>query len=139
MLMNLHKADNIDKVAEEINNYIEEIKAMECSSVDNDKQFDPRMAKKTPEECAERWLVLRNICEDGQVKFVRGHWVPEEDLVLRRRVDEFGVKKWKEIASFLPGRVGKQCRERWFNNVDPKLNKDKWTVDEDIQLIELHK
>jgi hypothetical protein len=49
------------------------------------------------------------------------------------------LKKWKEIATFLPGRIGKQCRERWYNNVDPKLNKDKWTLSEDIQLMELHK
>jgi len=53
-------------------------------------------------------------------------------MILRNKVAELGLKKWKEIATFLPGRIGKQCRERWYNNVDPNLNKDKWTVAEDL-------
>jgi hypothetical protein len=28
-----------------------------------------------------------------------------------------------QIARFLPGRVGKQCRERYMNHLDPNLNK----------------
>ena len=60
-------------------------------------------------------------------------------MILRNKVAEYGLKKWKEIATFLPGRIGKQCRERWYNNVDPNLNKDKWTIAEDLQLMELHK
>lgn len=72
--MNHHQADNLEKVVEEINAYIEEIKAMESSSVDNDKQSDPKMAKRTAEDCVERWLVLRNILDDGQVKMVKGSW-----------------------------------------------------------------
>lgn len=60
-------------------------------------------------------------------------------MILKKKVADFGLKKWKEIATFLPGRIGKQCRERWYNNVDPNLNKDKWTIAEDLQLMELHK
>ena len=60
-------------------------------------------------------------------------------MILRNKVAEYGLKKWKEIATFLPGRIGKQCRERWYNNVDPNLNKEKWTVAEDLQLMDLHK
>ena len=36
----------------------------------------------------------------------------------------------------MPGRVGKQCRERWYNQLDPSVNKMEWTPDEDIKLIE---
>ena len=53
-------------------------------------------------------------------------------VILRKKVAEYGLKKWKEIATFLPGRIGKQCRERWYNNVDPNLNKEKWTIAEDL-------
>jgi len=87
----------------------------------------------------DRWLFLRNNTEDGTVKQIKGNWTPEEDMILKKKVADFGLKKWKEIATFLPGRIGKQCRERWYNNVDPNLNKEKWTIAEDLQLMELHK
>ena len=47
--------------------------------------------------------------------------------------------KWSEIAKHVPGRVGKQCRERWFNNLDPSILKGNWTEAEDATLIEAHK
>jgi hypothetical protein len=31
----------------------------------------------------------------------------------------------------LPGRIGKQCRERYFNHLDPTVKKGKWSVRED--------
>ena len=36
-------------------------------------------------------------------------------------------------------RSGKQCRERYVNIVDPEINKEKWTEEEDILLLDLHK
>jgi hypothetical protein len=32
-----------------------------------------------------------------------------------------GDRKWAVIAQSLPGRVGKQCRERWTNHLRPDL------------------
>ena len=43
---------------------------------------------------------------------------------------------WSEIAAQLPGRLGKQCRERWFNHLDPAINKGEWTTSEDRILYE---
>ena len=40
------------------------------------------------------------------------------------------------IAAQLPGRIGKQCRERWFNHLDPDIKKGDWTPDEDAVLFE---
>jgi hypothetical protein len=44
--------------------------------------------------------------------------------------------KWTEIARSLTGRVGKQCRERWLNHLDPSINKGAWTVEEDATILE---
>ena len=33
-------------------------------------------------------------------------------------------------------RIGKQCRERWFNHLDPSLKKGGWTEEEDAVLVE---
>lgn len=41
-------------------------------------------------------------------------------------VQKFGVKSWSLIASHLKGRLGKQCRERWYNHLNPEIRKDSW-------------
>jgi len=46
-------------------------------------------------------------------------------------VGRIGAKKWSQIAQQLPGRIGKQCRERWHNHLNPAINKAAWTMDED--------
>ncbi len=49
-----------------------------------------------------------------------------------------GTKKWSHIARQLNGRLGKQCRERWYNHLDPSINKGEWTDGEDQTLIQAH-
>ena len=40
------------------------------------------------------------------------------------------------MADRLPGRIGKQCRERWFNHLDPDIKKGGWTPEEDRVIFE---
>jgi len=56
-----------------------------------------------------------------------------------RLVEQFGVKAWGKIGDLVRGRSGKQCRERWHNQLDPAINKGAWTADEEHQLAEAHK
>ena len=46
-------------------------------------------------------------------------------------VKSHGPKNWSFVAKHLPGRIGKQCRERWHNHLNPGISKDKWTEEED--------
>jgi hypothetical protein len=39
-------------------------------------------------------------------------WTREENDKLMQLVKQYGAKRWSLIAMHLPGRVGKQCRER---------------------------
>lgn len=41
--------------------------------------------------------------------------------LLVQLVEHHGTKKWSHIAKMLPGRVGKQCRERWHNHLRPDI------------------
>jgi hypothetical protein len=69
----------------------------------------------------------------------KGSWTAEEDAVLISKHAFFG-RKWSKISEFLPGRAGKQCRERYVNHLDPNLKKGaEWTDDEEAILISLHK
>lgn len=66
---------------------------------------------------------------------IKGPWTREEDELLAKLVKEFGPKKWSVIASHVPGRIGKQCRERWLNHLDASVKKSPWTEAEDQVLL----
>ena len=61
-------------------------------------------------------------------------WTAEEDEVLRREIKALSHVwgKWALIALHLPGRSGKQCRERWHNCLDPHISNHPWTDEEDL-------
>ena len=42
------------------------------------------------------------------------------------------------MADYLPGRTGKQCRERWCNHLCPNINKSPWSLEEEILLLLIH-
>eukprot|EP01036_Dinobryon_divergens_P036157 gene36157-47009_t len=75
------------------------------------------------------------------VKINKKPWTEEEDEKLLRLLDGKGsIAKWSKIASKLGiNRTGKQCRERFKNNLCPKLKKGDWTPAEDRIVIEMTK
>lgn len=68
----------------------------------------------------------------------KGPWSPEEDEKVVELVAEHGPKKWTVIAAALEGRIGKQCRERWHNHLNPYIVKTKWTEEEERIIIKAH-
>jgi hypothetical protein len=63
-------------------------------------------------------------------------WTVPEDAQLRDLVKLHGEHSWTKIAESLPGRVGKQCRDRWTNHLSPQLDKNKWTPELDAVLFD---
>ena len=53
----------------------------------------------------------------------------QEDKAIKELISNYGVKKWTLVAKKLAedfkikGRSGKQCRERWHNQLDPNVQK----------------
>lgn len=80
---------------------------------------------RSPIQCLHRWT---KILKPGLVK---GPWTQEEDEKLVQWVAKEGATKWANAGTFINGRSGKQCRERWFNNLNPALNKGPWSQEED--------
>eukprot|EP00038_Savillea_parva_P024586 m.44456 g.44456 ORF g.44456 m.44456 type:complete len:537 (-) comp6526_c0_seq1:356-1966(-) len=80
-------------------------------------------------QCANRWKTMLD------PTLIKGPWTKEEDDLVIELVGKFGAKNWSHIAEHLKGRIGKQCRERWHNNLNPELNKGPWT-DEEMRIIE---
>ncbi|CAH8359427.1 unnamed protein product [Eruca vesicaria subsp. sativa] len=69
----------------------------------------------------------------------RGHWRPSEDEKLKDLVEQYGPHNWNAIALKLPGRSGKSCRLRWFNQLDPRINRNPFTEDEEERLLGAHR
>mmetsp|Transcript_10735 Transcript_10735/g.36017 ORF Transcript_10735/g.36017 Transcript_10735/m.36017 type:complete len:524 (-) Transcript_10735:165-1736(-) len=70
--------------------------------------------------------------------YVKGQWTKEEDELVIKYVSMYGTKQWARIALVLPGRKGKQCRERWHNHLNPDIVKEAWSTWEDLKLVEAH-
>jgi len=65
-------------------------------------------------------------------------WTEEEDRIVCEHVRKNGPRKWSKIAANLPGRIGKQCRERWHNHLNPDIRKSPWTEEEDRIILQAH-
>jgi glutamine synthetase adenylyltransferase len=65
----------------------------------------------------------------------RTQFSPDEDSILTQLVQKYGEKNWKEISAKM-NKTERQCRDRFFQNISPKLNKMNWTSDEDTLLLQ---
>lgn len=79
--------------------------------------------------------MVRKTDADG---YARGPWTKEEDATLIGLVNQSGPRNWTALASQMPSRSGKQCRERWLNHLNPAIKKGPWTTEEDNRLVLLH-
>ncbi|XP_060177186.1 transcription factor MYB54-like [Lycium barbarum] len=75
----------------------------------------------------------------GTKSCARGHWRPHEDSKLKELVAQYGPQNWNLIAEKLEGRSGKSCRLRWFNQLDPRINRRAFTEEEEERLLTAHK
>ena len=69
-------------------------------------------------------------------KIVKSKFTPEEDKKLLSLVQNATDVDWSFIASQLPNRNPRQCRERWQNYLNPDLKAQIWTEEEDRLILE---
>ncbi len=69
----------------------------------------------------------------------KGSWTMDEDKILIDWITEHGSNDWKSCSKLLPGRTGKQIRERWINSLNPLLKKGQWDTAEDYIIFKLYK
>ena len=97
-----------------------------------------RMLQQAVPETAERREETSPENEREKEGTTRKQWTAQEDALVRHLVGVHGTRSWTLVAQHLPGRTGKQCRERWHNHLDHDIRKDAWTLEEDRMLLELH-
>uniref|UniRef100_A0A8C5WJS3 Transcriptional activator Myb n=1 Tax=Leptobrachium leishanense TaxID=445787 RepID=A0A8C5WJS3_9ANUR len=91
------------------------------------------LPNRTDVQCQHRWQKVLN------PELIKGPWTKEEDQRVIELVQKYGPKRWSVIAKHLKGRIGKQCRERWHNHLNPEVKKTSWTEEEDRIIYEAHK
>ena len=67
----------------------------------------------------------------------KSKWTKEEDELLLKKGKEYNNKKWKLVASFLPGHSSVQCSAR-YKRIQSGIIKGSWNKEEDKKLLELY-
>lgn len=66
----------------------------------------------------------------------RCKWSRWEDERLRSAIEKCGIDDWTVVSQRVPGRLPKQCRERWHNYLHPHIRKDSMDSDEIMFIVE---
>ncbi|WZZ24162.1 hypothetical protein YC2023_007563 [Brassica napus] len=116
------------------NQLVDEVlcKAAERFQGKNGKKIAECVKDRTDVQCLHRWQKVLN------PELVKGPWSKEEDDTIIALVEKYGPTKWSTISQHLPGRIGKQRRERWHNRLNLGINKNAWTQEEELTLIRAH-
>jgi hypothetical protein len=86
------------------------------------------MGSRNATQCRDRW-------RSSMIPGIKsGHWTEEEDELLRKGVEQYN-RRWKMVASMVPGRTARQCSARWNAAIDPTYNYSKWSSEEDERLM----
>jgi hypothetical protein len=87
-------------------------------------------------QCCGRWHD-HLFCKIDPTTARAGRWTADEYRMLNDAVIAHGAKNWKKVATLVPGRTKKQCRNRWYDtsvsNTGP-MTAGLWSADEDKKL-----
>ncbi|TMS12636.1 Transcriptional activator Myb [Larimichthys crocea] len=107
-------------------------KLVELNGSEDWKLIASLLTNRTDVQCQHRWQKVLN------PELIKGPWTKEEDQRVIELVQKYGAKRWSVIAKHLKGRIGKQCRERWHNHLNPEVKKTSWTEEEDRIIYQAH-
>ncbi|OHS99762.1 hypothetical protein TRFO_33722 [Tritrichomonas foetus] len=66
----------------------------------------------------------------------RRKFTEDEDNKPYEIISRMGARNWRSIAEQMPGRSGRQCRDRYSNYLMKHLRNDPWTPEEDALLLD---
>ena len=80
--------------------------------------------------------MIKTMTNAKPVRACKSKFTQEEDLQLVKLILSQKEPDWSWIASQMPNRNPRQCRERWANYLNPNLHKGEWTEEEDNIILE---
>ena len=117
------------------------------------KRKRPKSSTTVPKNSRKGKAVVAKVPRKQQT---RKKWSAAEDALLKKFVDEYGPTSecWVEVSKAFETKTAtdhltetsdttfrnqKQCRERWFNQLDPSVRKGGWTHEEDCKIVAMQK
>ncbi|CAD8054500.1 unnamed protein product [Paramecium sonneborni] len=88
-----------------------------------------KMPQRNASQCQQRWRRI------NPPKKAKQNWTLQQDDQLKQLVHQFG-KQWMKIAKLLGNITGKQARDRYINKLDQSINKQPWTHEEDMLVLD---
>ena len=95
----------------------------------NWKYAATQLKNKTPIQCFYRFRKI-----NPEIK--KSKWTNEEDQLLISLHENYG-NNWSKISKILMNRGPKQIRDRFINNLDPKIIRGNFTITEDLKILEM--
>ncbi|KAM3140046.1 hypothetical protein pb186bvf_007846 [Paramecium bursaria] len=86
------------------------------------------MKNRTPSQCAQRWKRIKQKIVIPFYVFL--DWTKDDLAKLKIFVKEYG-RNWQLVAEMLGNKTSRQVRDRYVNNLDPKIKSQSWTQQED--------
>lgn len=68
----------------------------------------------------------------------RKRFTPEEDARLKALASSDSFSRWEQIASKMPGRTARQCRDRYNNYLYKQITSAPWTAEEDKYILKMY-
>ena len=95
----------------------------------NWKFISTLLKNKTPIQCFYRFRKINP-------SMLRTKWTEDEDIELQRLFD-LNKNNWSKIAKIMKTRGPKQIRDRYINNLDPKIKRGYFKISEDLKILKL--
>lgn len=119
-----HKSPKKSKLLERED---EEIEMVRNSSHLN--KFTEQRNSKKPKKRKEE------IIHKQKEKKVAKVWTKEEDDKLLHNIEIFGTENWLAVANSMPTANIFQCKQQYYNHLDPLISHEPFTIEEDVLII----
>ncbi len=80
--------------------------------------------------------LVHNTFVKKKKKLKKRKFTYEEDERLMELTEKYGTSSWRLVAKNMDGRNTRQCRDRWKHYLSPDINRDEWSEEEDMLLLE---
>ncbi|EWS73567.1 Myb-like DNA-binding domain protein (macronuclear) [Tetrahymena thermophila SB210] len=74
----------------------------------------------------------------SQIEIQPSEWTRQDDDKLIKAVQIFGEKRWGQVSTLLNGKEHTDIVQRWVKFLNPRIEKGRWSLREDIKLAVLY-
>ena len=128
-IFEIRKCRNVKWNSQDDNLLVSTVVKLQFKKIDW-KKISELFEKKTKHQCYKRFLTI-----NPDLK--KGRWTKEEDLMFFKLMEEYG-NNWNSISKIMKNRSTRQVRNRYNENLNPVLVRNKFKNEEDLLILKLY-